>query len=126
MWTTKEIPNQKGTTVIVTEGNTGIGYETALALYQAGANVIIACRDKDKAEKAIIKMQTPKGKGSLEVGILDLASLDSVRQFAAAFIQKHQQLHWLINNAGVATPPESKASQGYHSQKNNRMQTQQL
>jgi NAD(P)-dependent dehydrogenase (short-subunit alcohol dehydrogenase family) len=116
MWTTKDIINQKGKTVIVTGGNTSIGYEIALALFRAGANVVIACRDKGKADKAIIQMETLKGIGSLEVGILDLASLDSVRQFAETFIEQHRQLHLLINNAGVATPPASKTSEGYELQ----------
>lgn len=116
MWTTKQIPSQKGRTVIVTGGNTGIGFETALALFQTGANVTIACRDKDKAEKAIIEIKNRKSTGSLEVGILDLASLTSIRQFAETFIEKHQQLHLLINNAGVASPPPSKTSEGYELQ----------
>lgn len=116
MWTAKDITNQKGKTVIVTGGNTGIGYVTALALFQAGANVTIACRDKGKADKAIIEMEIRKGKGSLEVGILDLTSLNSVKQFAEAFIEQHQQLHLLINNAGVASPPPAKTSEGYELQ----------
>lgn len=116
MWTTKDIPDQKGKTVIVTGGNTGIGYETALALFKAGANVTVACRDKDKAEEAITEMKAHKGTGSLEVGILDLASLHSVRQFANIFIETHKQLHILINNAGVASPPFSKTSEGYELQ----------
>ena len=116
MWTTKDIPNQKGKTVIVTGGNTGIGFETALALFQAGANVTIACRDKAKAEKAIIEMEARKGTGSLEFGILDLASLHSVKQFAKIFIEQHKHLHLLINNAGVASPPSSKTSEGYELQ----------
>jgi NAD(P)-dependent dehydrogenase (short-subunit alcohol dehydrogenase family) len=116
MWTTKDITDQEGKTVIVTGGNTGIGYETALALYQAGANVIVACRDKNKAKKAIAKMENEKGAGSLEIGILDLASLNSVRQFAKTFIEQHKQLHLLINNAGVAMPPASKTNEGYELQ----------
>lgn len=116
MWTTKNITNQSGKTVIVTGGNTGIGYETALALFQAGANVIIACRDKSKAEKAIIEMENQKGTGSLEVGILDLASLNSVREFAEKFSSQHRYLHLLVNNAGVATPPVSKTNEGYELQ----------
>jgi NAD(P)-dependent dehydrogenase (short-subunit alcohol dehydrogenase family) len=78
MWTTKEIPSQEGRNVIVTGANSGIGYETALALYLAGASVTLACRDKDKAEQAAAKMTQQAGAGSLEIGVLDLADLDSV------------------------------------------------
>lgn len=113
---TKDIPVQAGKTVIVTGANTGIGYETALALYKAGVTVIVACRDKDKVEKAIAKMETEKGTGSLEIGILDLASLDAVREFAETFIAQHQQLNVLIYNAGVGIPPASKTSEGYELQ----------
>jgi NAD(P)-dependent dehydrogenase (short-subunit alcohol dehydrogenase family) len=116
MWTTKDIPSQKEKTVIVTGANTGLGYETALALYKAGASVIVACRDKDKAEQAIAKMETENGTGSLEVGILDLASLNSVKQFSQTFIEQHKQLHLLINNAGVGIPPASKSAEGYELQ----------
>ncbi len=116
MWTAKDITNQTGKTVIVTGSNTGIGYETALALFQAGANVIVACRDKNKGEKAIAEMESLKGRGSLEIGILDLASLNSVRLFAEKFIEQHKELHLLINNAGVATPPASKTAEGYELQ----------
>jgi NAD(P)-dependent dehydrogenase (short-subunit alcohol dehydrogenase family) len=61
-------------------------------------------------------MKNRKGAGSLEVGMLDLASLNSIRQFAETFIQQHKQLHLLINNAGVATPPASKTNEGYELQ----------
>jgi len=50
MWTTKNIPNQSGKTIIVTGANVGIGFETALALYLAGAHVILACRDIKKSK----------------------------------------------------------------------------
>ncbi|MGY3052961.1 NAD(P)-dependent dehydrogenase (short-subunit alcohol dehydrogenase family) [Pedobacter sp. UYEF25] len=116
MWSTKNIFSQKSKTIIVTGGNTGIGFETALALFQAGANVIIACRDKEKAEQAVAEMKKRKGSGSLEVGILDLSSLESVKQFADAFTQQHMQLHLLINNAGLAIPPESKTNEGFEMQ----------
>ncbi|GAB3638238.1 SDR family NAD(P)-dependent oxidoreductase [Hymenobacter arcticus] len=116
MWTAKDIPAQAGKTAIVTGANTGIGYATALALYQAGATVVVACRDRKKASQAIAKMETEKGTGSLEIGVLDLASLASVRAFAATFSAQHQQLHLLINNAGVGIPPAAKISEGYELQ----------
>ena len=76
----------------------------------------IACRDKGKAEEAIATMKARNGTGSLEVRILDLASLQSVRQFADMFMEQHKQFHLLVNNAGVASPPLSKTSEGYELQ----------
>jgi len=116
MWTKKNIPDQSGKTVIVTGANVGIGFETALALYEAGAHVIVACRDMKKAEDTLVKIRAQDGKGSLETGVLDLSDLKSVKQFAATVLQSHKQLHVLINNAGVATPPVSKTSEGYELQ----------
>lgn len=116
MWTKQNIPDQSGKTAIVTGANTGIGYETALALYEAGANVIVACRDETKAKQAIDKMQLSGGKGSLETGILNLANLAEVKKFADDFKSKHQQLDLLINNAGVMMPPASKTDDGFELQ----------
>ncbi|MDQ6843817.1 MAG: oxidoreductase [Bacteroidota bacterium] len=116
MWTKQNIPDQKGKTIIVTGANAGIGFETARALYQAGANVILACRNIEKAEDTFIKLQELSGKGTLETGILDLSDLSSVKQFADSFLQKHKRLDVLINNAGVAMPPASKTTEGYELQ----------
>lgn len=116
MWTKQNIPDQSGKTAIVTGANTGIGYETALALYEAGANVIVACRDEAKAKQAIDKMQLSEGKGSLEIGILNLANLAEVKKFADDFKSKYQQLDLLINNAGVMIPPASKTDDGFELQ----------
>lgn len=116
MWTADDIPSQKGKTIIVTGANSGIGYETALALYLAGANVTVASRDESKARQAIERMERHAGTGSLEAGIIDLASLDSVRGFAETFVAQHDRLDVLINNAGVGTPPASFTRDGYESQ----------
>jgi NAD(P)-dependent dehydrogenase (short-subunit alcohol dehydrogenase family) len=116
MWTKNNMPDQTGKTAIVTGANTGIGFETALALYEAGAHVVLACRNLDNAEQAIKKIKEHRGNGTLEAAKLDLASLTSVKQFAEDFLQKHQQLHLLINNAGVMIPPASKTVDGYELQ----------
>lgn len=116
MWTKKDIKDQSGKTVIVTGANSGIGFETALALYEAGAHVVLACRDLNKAEQAIVKLEQQKGKGSLEIALLDLSSLPSVKQFAESFASSHTRLDILINNAGVMLTPALKTEQGYELQ----------
>jgi len=116
MWTKENMPDQSGKTVIVTGANAGVGFETALAFYEAGAHVILACRSVINAEQAIDSIQQQKGNGTLEAGLVDLSSLASVKQFAESFIQQHQQLHVLINNAGVMIPPASKTTEGYELQ----------
>jgi NAD(P)-dependent dehydrogenase (short-subunit alcohol dehydrogenase family) len=116
MWTTKDIPDQTGKTIIVTGANAGIGYETALALYQKGAHVIIASRDSKKANEAIEQLKKQGGSGSLEFIELNLANLVAVKQFADEFKQKHSKLDVLINNVGVMIPPASKTDDGYELQ----------
>ncbi|MDR6341482.1 NAD(P)-dependent dehydrogenase (short-subunit alcohol dehydrogenase family) [Filimonas zeae] len=116
MWTKEQIPAQAGKIIVVTGANTGIGFETALALYEAGAHVILACRSLDNAEQAVARIQTHKGRGTLETGVLDLSSLASVEAFANTIRQKHQQLHVVINNAGVMIPPASKTVDGFELQ----------
>ena len=114
--TKKNITDQSGKTVIVTGANIGIGFETALALYEAGARVILACRNLQSAQEAILKMQKIEGKGSLETAELDLSSLESVKNFADKFLKNHQRLDLLINNAGVATPPQAQTTEGFELQ----------
>lgn len=116
MWTKDKIKDQTGKIIIITGANTGIGYETALALYEKGAHVILACRSQKNAENAITRIKQHKGNGLLEAGILDLSDLTSVKRFAETFIQKHQQLDVLTNNAGVAVPPASLTTEGYELQ----------
>ncbi|PVD52393.1 short-chain dehydrogenase [Terrimonas sp.] len=117
MWTKENIPDLTGKTAIITGANTGIGYEMAKALYEAGADVTLAARDKQKAIKALQKIKTETiGKGSIEIGILNLANLNQVKAFSDTFKNKHQQLNILINNAGVMMPPPSKTDDGFELQ----------
>src|ERR1700694_3680398 len=102
MWDEKNITDQTNRTIIITGAKVGLGFETALALYKAGANVVITCRDKKKASDTCNKLKKINGKGNIESGILDLSDLESVKQFAENFLAKHNRLDVLINNAGVA------------------------
>lgn len=110
------IPSQKGRVAIVTGANIGLGYETTVALAQKEFMVIMACRNQQKADKARqdILMKVPTAK--LEVILLDLNSLNSVRTFAKAFTAKFDHLDILINNAGIMIPPLAKTKDGFESQ----------
>ena len=89
-----EIPAMTGRTVIVTGANSGIGRATASALATAGAHVVLAVRNTAKGQEAAAAMPAPD---TPEVRELDLASLDSVRAFAAGW---DGGIDLLINNAG--------------------------
>uniref|UniRef100_A0A3P8VY14 Dehydrogenase/reductase (SDR family) member 13a, tandem duplicate 2 n=1 Tax=Cynoglossus semilaevis TaxID=244447 RepID=A0A3P8VY14_CYNSE len=82
-------------------GNTGIGKATALHLARRGARVILACRNRDKAEAAIAEIQQETGSTDSVYMHLDLASLKSVRSFAETFLNTEKRLDLLINNAGL-------------------------
>ena len=115
-WTTSNIPDQSGRTAIVTGANSGIGYEASLALAGKGAHVVLACRSRAKGEEAIEKIKASQPSVSVELMLLDLNGLDSVRAFAGAFNAAHDRLDILINNAGVMMPPFGTTQEGYELQ----------
>jgi NAD(P)-dependent dehydrogenase (short-subunit alcohol dehydrogenase family) len=115
-WITQDIPSQEGRTAIVTGANSGIGYETAKALAEKGATVVMACRNLDKANAAADKIRQEMPGAKLAVMQLDLADLASVRAFAKAFSAKYDKLDLLINNAGIMIPPFTKTKDGFEVQ----------
>ncbi|HVT67874.1 MAG TPA: SDR family oxidoreductase [Trebonia sp.] len=90
-----------GRTFLVTGGNTGIGLATAIALARDGGRVYIACRSAAAGETAVARIKSASGSADVWLLPLDLASLDSVRACAAAFLALDEPLHVLVNNAGV-------------------------
>jgi NAD(P)-dependent dehydrogenase (short-subunit alcohol dehydrogenase family) len=107
-WSTSDIPDQNGRTVIITGANSGIGRAAASALAEQGARVVLAVRNEDKGHEAAAAMP-----GTVEVRRLDLASLASVREFAAGW---SGDIDLLINNAGVMIPPKSQTEDGFELQ----------
>ena len=95
----------KGKIVIVTGANSGIGFETALALAGKGAAVTLAVRNEGRGRDAAAKIRAYSPRGSVSVAGLDLTSLDSVRAFAERFAQANAKLDILVNNAGVMSLP---------------------
>lgn len=115
-WDMAKVSSQKGKIAIVTGANTGLGYETALALAGKGMKVILACRNIEKAEKAKEKIEQKYPIAALECRQIDLSRLNSVRSFAANFSKDYHQLDLLINNAGIMIPPFSLTEDGFESQ----------
>lgn len=104
-----------GRRVLVTGGSGGLGEETARALAAHGASVTIAARDADKCADAAARIHAATG-ASVEVLVLDLADLDSVRRGAQEFLGRHDELHLLINNAGVMACPQATTVDGFERQ----------
>jgi NAD(P)-dependent dehydrogenase (short-subunit alcohol dehydrogenase family) len=102
------VPDQAGRTVVVTGADSGLGFETAKRLAAAGAHVVLACRDREKAEAAASRMP-----GSTEVRLLDTNDLESVRAFADA---APERIDVLVNNAGVMATDEARTPEGFEIQ----------
>jgi NAD(P)-dependent dehydrogenase (short-subunit alcohol dehydrogenase family) len=90
-----------GRTFLVTGGNAGVGYATAIDLARRGGRVHIAGRSKSKGEAAVASIKAETGSDQVFLVLLDLANLDSVRAGAQAVLALGEPLHVLINNAGV-------------------------
>ncbi len=105
-WQAADIPSMSNKRVLITGANSGIGYHAALKLARKGAHVLLACRDRQRGEAAIARLHAESPGIQVELLLLDLASLESVRRVAAAEVAQHRPLHLLINNAGVMAPPK--------------------
>ena len=103
-WTVADIPDQRGRRVVVTGANSGIGYPVALELARKGATVVLACRDQARGDAAAERIRRDAPGAEVEVGLIDVASLRSVRAFAATELARNGPLDLLINNAGVYAP----------------------
>jgi len=115
-WRAEQAPDQTGRVAIVTGSNSGIGFETARVLAGKGATVIMACRNLDKANPKAEEIRAAHPGCDVEVMRLDLSNLDSVREFADEFREKHSRLDLLINNAGIMVPPYGTTAQGFETQ----------
>lgn len=105
-FTAKDLPDLRGTRVLVTGANSGIGFHASRALADHGAEVVLACRNVESGREAAVKMP-----GITTVEELDLASQKSIHSFVDRF---EGPLDVLVNNAGVMTPPEYRETEDGH------------
>jgi NAD(P)-dependent dehydrogenase (short-subunit alcohol dehydrogenase family) len=115
-WTTADIPDQTGRVAVITGANTGLGYETALALAAHGAQVVLAVRNLDKGKDAATRIIAESPHADVVLQELDLTSLESVRAAARQLRSDHDRIDLLINNAGVMWTPKSTTSDGFELQ----------
>lgn len=114
-------PNDKGTwsvegkTCLVTGATSGIGTETALALAQQGAHVVISGRSAEKAEATRADIARASGNPNVRVLLADLSSLAEVRKLADSFLSIYPTLHVLVNNAGVVNTRRQLTVDGFES-----------
>ena len=114
-WSETDIPDQGGRIALVTGANSGLGLETARALAQRGATVLLACRQRSRGE-AVRQQLLPLARAGLELVDLDLADLASVAAAASHVQREFGRLDLLINNAGLMAPPRSLSREGYELQ----------
>ncbi len=115
-WPSGYIPDVTGKVVVVTGANSGLGLETTRVLAAHGARVLMACRNAEKAERAADEIRAAAPKGSVEVRSLDLASLESVRAFAAGVRATEARLDLLVDNAGLMATDEACTADGFEMQ----------
>ena len=115
-WSANDIPDQTGRVAVVTGANSGLGLETARELARKGATVVMAARNMEKGESARSEILEATPEASLDLRQLDLASLASVREFAAKVLGDYDRIDLLINNAGVMGIPERATADGFEMQ----------
>ena len=105
-WTVHDIPDQSGRRAVITGATGGLGYETALALAGAGAEVILTGRSEAKGRAAQDRIKTIHPAARIRFELLDLASLGLVADFAQKMAGEDRPIDLLVNNAGVMALPK--------------------
>jgi NAD(P)-dependent dehydrogenase (short-subunit alcohol dehydrogenase family) len=113
-WTAADLPDLAGVRAVVTGANSGLGFHTTLELARAGAAVVLAVRDEARGADAVEQVLRQVPVARLEVRVLDLADLASVRAFAAG--RGSEPLDLLVNNAGVMAIPHRTTADGFEMQ----------
>ncbi len=113
-WSVHDIPDQSGRVAVVTGANSGLGHVTARELARKGARVVLACRSEARGREARDRIVAEVPGAQVELRLLDLGDLGSVREFARSF--PYDRLDLLVNNAGVMALPYATTADGFETQ----------
>ena len=103
-WSFDDIPDLSGKTIIVTGGNSGLGFETVKSFSAKGSETILACRDPKKGKFAKEKILEEHPNAQINVMSLDLADLESIHSFVGKIEEQYRKINVLLNNAGIICP----------------------
>lgn len=115
-WSASDVPDLDGRTIIITGGNSGIGFEAATVMARRRASVVLACRDVEKGADAANRLRKASPDALVVVMELNVASLKSIRAFADDFANRFGQLDVLVNNAGIMAVPYGQTVDGFERQ----------
>jgi NAD(P)-dependent dehydrogenase (short-subunit alcohol dehydrogenase family) len=115
-WSSAQVPDLTGKTVLVTGANSGIGFEASRVFALKGAKVWLGCRDPDRGAAAMMRIRAESPAASVELLPMDLSSLISVRRAAERFCAENARLDVLCNNAGVMAIPRALTTDGFEMQ----------
>lgn len=111
-WQPSQLPDLTGKTYVITGANSGIGFEAAKMLGDRGGDIVMVCRSKAKAEAAQAELRKTV-KGSINLVLMDLSDLSSVRKGAEELRGRVTKIDALINNAGIMMTPQQKTVDGF-------------
>ncbi|KFK32048.1 hypothetical protein AALP_AA6G193400 [Arabis alpina] len=103
----------EGKNCVVTGANSGIGYAAAEGLASRGATVYMVCRNKERGQEALSKIQSSTGNQNVYLEVCDLSSVNDVKSFASSFASKDVPVHVLVNNAGLLENKRTTTPEGF-------------
>ncbi len=104
-WTPDRLPDLTGMVFVITGGNSGIGFETARALVQAGGEVIVLCRNVEKGRAALKRLRQTRENAQVDMVAMDLSDLASIQGAVQILRERLTKIDALINNAGLMMIP---------------------
>ncbi|WP_370946042.1 SDR family NAD(P)-dependent oxidoreductase [Amycolatopsis sp. cg5] len=106
------LDSMRGKRVLVTGANSGLGRAAATKFAELGATVHLGVRDLAKGQQAKEELAARFPDAEVHVELCDMSLVDTVREFAAEFVARHDTLDVLVHNAGVLPADRQETSEG--------------